>query len=713
MKAERGATQAMGKRAWSLVVAGLLAGGGLARLHAQAGEPPPEEPAPALAQGEEITVVETLPYVPATSSIVTKLPLALELTPANVGVVGERLMADQGAITLGDALVNVSGVGVEAGAGVFDFFVLRGFDSLSSGLVLTDGAPEPEVTFYPLYNAERVEVFKGPAGFLYGSNPLSGAVNIVRRQPEPASFGRVAVETGSFGTAAAELDWNRATRDGVLAFRLNGTYRRTDGYREGKEGELVAVNPALAWRPSERLSLTVNAEVGTSDFQPDAGLPLLGGELPPVSRDLAYEAPGDRSEQDVTRLQADLQTQLSPAWSLRNKLYYRGLDWTTDGTLLLGAIPLGPAGTAVLRAQTRLVDDQSFLGDQLELAYAGEAAGIGHRLVVGLEALRSEDEFSLGVDPLPCADLLDPSRELPLPFCFVAAPPSAGDSRTEVIAPYVIDHLALSPRWQALAGVRYDRIDFEDRPSATRRSDGEWSPMVGLTFAAAPAVSIYASAAQSFAPPSPRGVGERRPERSRQVELGVHKSWRAGKVRTTTSVYQLERENIAIPDDTGFTQQAGDQRSRGVELELSAQPRPGLAVVASYAYTDSELTRFAELVQIGPPLGFLVFDRSGNRSAFAPEHLARAWVSQRFGRGLRVGAGLRYVGERFTAEDNLVELADVLLLDAGLGYDVGGWGLSLDLDNLTDEEYETRAFGSSSVIPAAPLAASLRVERRF
>ena len=158
-------------------------------------------------------------------------------------------------------------------------------------------------------------------------------------------------------------------------------------------------------------------------------------------------------------------------------------------------------------------------------------------------------------------------------------------------------------------------------------------------------------------------VGERRPERSRQVEIGARQSWRGGRVRATTSLYQLERENIAIPDDNGFTQQAGDQRARGVELELAAQPRPGLAVVASYAYTDSELTRFAELVQAGPPtFAVLVLDRSGNRSAFAPEHLARAWVSQRFGGGLRLGAGLRYVGERFTAEDNLVELDDVLLL---------------------------------------------------
>jgi TonB-dependent siderophore receptor len=681
---------------------------------AWAAEPEAATEPPAMTQSEEITVIETLPYVPTSSSIVTKLPVALERTPANVGVVGDRLLAEQGAVTLGDALVNVSGVSVEAGQGIFDFFVLRGFDALSSGLVLTDGAPEPEVTFYPLFNVERVEVFKGPAGFLYGSNPLAGAVNLVRRQPEPGHFGRLAVEGGSFGTLAGEADWNAANDDGTVAFRLNAMHRRTDGYREGKDGELTAINPALTWRPNERASLTFNAEVGESDFQPDAGLPLLDGELPPVSRDNAYESEHDRSAQDVRRFQADYQNQLTPALGLRNKAYYRELDWSTDGTLLFGVVPnggggFGPFGFSVARSLLLLDDEQRLLGNQLELTYTGSALGVDHRLVAGLEVTQADDEFSLGFAPLPFTDLVDPSPESGELFVF---PQGAGDSRSRVIAPYAIDHVALSERWQALAGVRFDDIDFEDDITRTSRSDGEWSPMLGLVFAPVPELSLYASAAQSFAPPSPRVVGERRPERSRQVEIGAHQAWRGGKVRTTTSIYQLERENIAIPDDNGFTQQAGDQRARGVELEMAAQPRTGLAVVASYAYTDSELTRFAEAVQVGPT-DFLVLDRSGNRSAFAPEHLARAWVSQRFTGGLHFGAGLRYVGERFTAEDNLVELDDVLLFDAGAGYDVGAWGISLDLDNLTDEEYETRAFGSSSVIPAAPFAARLRVERRF
>jgi len=46
--------------------------------------------------------------------------------------------------------------------------------------VLTDGANEPEISFYQLYNVERVEVLKGPGGFLYGANPIAGTINMVR-----------------------------------------------------------------------------------------------------------------------------------------------------------------------------------------------------------------------------------------------------------------------------------------------------------------------------------------------------------------------------------------------------------------------------------------------------------------------------------------------------------------------------------------------------
>jgi outer membrane receptor protein involved in Fe transport len=67
---------------------------------------------------------------------------------------------------------------------------------------------EPESSFYPLYNVRRVEVVRGPAAFAYGPNPLSGAVNLVRKQPTGGRFADVSVGYGSFDEFIGSLDAN-------------------------------------------------------------------------------------------------------------------------------------------------------------------------------------------------------------------------------------------------------------------------------------------------------------------------------------------------------------------------------------------------------------------------------------------------------------------------------------------------------------------------
>src|SRR5918996_2571406 len=128
---------------------------------------------PLLAQEEETTekeeeetqdyylVVEDEAIDSNTILTPTKLPVSLQWTPASVGVVTRSLLETQAATYLGDALRNISGINVQSGFGTFDLFFVRGLDSLSNGLVLTDGAAEPETTYYQLYNVERVEVLKG------------------------------------------------------------------------------------------------------------------------------------------------------------------------------------------------------------------------------------------------------------------------------------------------------------------------------------------------------------------------------------------------------------------------------------------------------------------------------------------------------------------------------------------------------------------------
>ncbi|MCP4202576.1 MAG: TonB-dependent siderophore receptor [bacterium] len=672
-----------------------------------------EESVPAAEYVEELFVEESLPFLPDTNTITAKLPLQTGWTPANVGVVDLETLSEQQARILGHALENVSGINVHTGNGVFDFFVLRGFDSLNSGLVLTDGAPEPETTFYQMYNTERVEVFKGPAGFLYGSNPLAGVINLVRKQPVPQDFGSFSLSLGSWNTADGSIDLNRSNDSGSASFRLNGLFRSGDGYRDGREQDVAAINPAFTWRPDDRTAIHLNLESLSSEYVPDAGLPLVNGALPAVSRDRSYASPFDFSEQDLLRVQLDLERTLSDRLELRNKLYFRELDWKTDGTLLNGAFPSFSTGRIeVFRTLVDLDDRQDFVGNQLELLWSPQDSR--HQLLAGVEIARFSDDYSLDVGLLPSIDLLAPVETATRPIFFLPSQSTQGDSTSDIVAPYLIERFQATKKLMLLAGLRLDAIDFEDAVSGASRSQEEVSPMLGIVYSPTEGSAFYINAAGSFAPPSPRVVGEREAEESRQIEVGTRRSSGNGRFRSTFALYRLERDNIAIPDDNGFTQQAGDQRSQGLEVELAGDLARGLSATFSYAYTDSELTRFSELVALpfsNPP--FAVFDRSGNSSTFAPEHLANLWLSKTLSNGFRIGGGARFVDDQFISEDNSASISSYVLLNAALSYGRNDWRFGLRLRNLTDEDYETRGFGSSAVIPAEPLSASLSFEYRI
>ena len=623
---------------------------------------------------ETVDVEAELPALPPLTGAATRLPAPAKDLPFTLSVVPASLVRDQDAFVLNDALKNASGVNVSTGFGVFDYFTMRGLDSLTGGLVLNDGVSEPESTFYPMYNVRQVEVLKGPASFLYGANPLAGAVQLVRKQPmTTARFGEASFTYGRFGTYAGSVDGNVATSDGKVAFRLNGTLQGTDNYRDLPSGKIGAINPTLLWRPDGKTRLLFSYEYMRSEWPPDTGLPFVGtsgSSLAPVERTQSYQSPFDSSTQDVTRVRFDAERQLSDSVTLRNRFYFTELKWDSNGTLILGTFDFPGAGTFVARTLTFLDDTQKLLGDQLELSARFRTGSVGHELLVGVELSRLQDAFTQDVGLLDPISLVDPvERPGSAPPPPIPAFGQKGDSRARVIAPYLVDRIALAKQWQAFVGARLDTLDYEDEPSSTNRDDTKLSPLLGLVFAPTKDLSLHVSGGTSFAPPSSQVVGPREPEEGKQVEVGAKLQFLDGKAFLGGSVYALKRDNIAIPDSTGFLKQVGDQKSRGFELDFTAEPSKGFVTYASYAFTDSELTAFADSVLT--QTGILVFDRSGNTPPFVPKHLVNVWLSKEWGSGFGLAAGVRGVSEQFVGEDNRYTIDGYAVLDAAVSYKRG------------------------------------------
>ena len=116
--------------------------------------------------------------------------------------------------------------------------MLRGISSgAGQVMVLIDGHPQYNVIFghpiadaYPTMMTERVEVLRGPASMLYGSNAMGGVVNIVTHTSEAdGSHGYVNLGAGSWGTLQGEAGYS--LRHGKWRATASGQYVRSDNHR--------------------------------------------------------------------------------------------------------------------------------------------------------------------------------------------------------------------------------------------------------------------------------------------------------------------------------------------------------------------------------------------------------------------------------------------------------------------------------------------------
>ncbi|MGM9843934.1 MAG: TonB-dependent receptor plug domain-containing protein [Muribaculaceae bacterium] len=131
---------------------------------------------------------------------------------------------------------SMMGYGVSTGAS--GNINMRGISGGSGQLfVLIDGHPQyngiyghPISDSYQTLMAERVEVLRGPASVLYGSNAMGGVINIVTRKPANDGINTSAsVSAGSYGTFLADV--SNQLRSGRFTSTVSAQYGRTDNHR--------------------------------------------------------------------------------------------------------------------------------------------------------------------------------------------------------------------------------------------------------------------------------------------------------------------------------------------------------------------------------------------------------------------------------------------------------------------------------------------------
>ena len=193
-----------------------------------------------------------------------RLATPLRDTPQAVAVVPEKVLEEQRATTVREALRNVSGITISAGEGgrQGDTFILRGFSGQTD--VFRDGSRDLGWFTRDTFNLEGVEVFFGPSSVLFGRGSTGGAVNLVTKAPRKGSFADVSLTGGTAPQGRIEADVNHTLFDKVQV-RVNamgqaGGVQGRDTIEKNRAGLAPSFRLELgAHRPGRRLPLPARA----------------------------------------------------------------------------------------------------------------------------------------------------------------------------------------------------------------------------------------------------------------------------------------------------------------------------------------------------------------------------------------------------------------------------------------------------------------------
>ncbi|MCB2301463.1 TonB-dependent receptor, partial [Acinetobacter baumannii] len=125
--------------------------------------------------------------------------------------------------------------------------------------------------------------------------------------------------------------------------------------------------------------------------------------------------------------------------------------------------------------------------------------------------------------------------------------------------------------------------------NASKQSDNAFTGSASVMYTLNDIVAPYVSYATSFTPNSGTDVNSNpfKPEKGKQVEVGMKLQSPDQRIQGAIAWYDLKRQNVLVTDtaNSGYKVQRGEQLTRGIETELSAEILEGLKLTAAYTYT--------------------------------------------------------------------------------------------------------------------------------
>lgn len=682
------------------------------------------------------------------SDYVAKMPLKNIENPQAYSTVTEQLLKEQNVTNFDDALKNAPGVSklwesTGRGGDGAGYFSMRGFSiqpTLVNGLPgLTNGSLDPA-------NIERIEVLKGPSGTLFGSSLVSygGLINTVTKKPYKGFGGEASFTMGSFGLNRITADVNTPLGENKeIVLRVNTAFHSETSFQDAGFKKSFFVAPTLAYTVNEKLSFLVSGEFLSSEGTNQTML-FLNRSSP-----LEYDNMEELNYNPKLSLTSNEISIRNPRYNLNAKMSYKLSDsWTSQTVVSRGSAQSSGYYTYLWDGALTTGDFELYLSDQnantlstdIQQNLIGDF-NIGtfrNRMVIGLDYFnRNSITNSSGyvwvhnVTPQGevnyinyyTGDTLAPrylSRQS-IDGLLENASRNLSNTREEIYSAYLSDVINITPSLSVMASLRVDH--FRNEGSTITAGDGfsqtALSPKFGVIYQPVlNQLSLFANYQNGFNNVAPRQVADVdgnnprvktfTPEQANQWEVGMKTHLFADILTSTISYYNINVFNKVLmdPSNPNNSIQGGEVESRGFEVDLVANPFPGLNLIMGYGYNQSEVIE-------GPESS--TFEEEGKRPGEAgPKNLFNAWATYRFQnnalRNFGVGFGANSASELLVMDSEAIGrfiVPSYTVLNASLFYNHEDFEVTLKLDNLANKEYYK---GWSTINPQMPrrFSASLR-----
>jgi iron complex outermembrane receptor protein len=630
-------------------------------------------------------------------------------TPFSVSTYTARRMEDQQATTLADVLNKDASVRFTGQTGgVTDSFYIRGFPVGEGNLseVAFDGVYgiAPNYHIFPEY-VERVEVIKGPAALLYGMSPNSGVggvVNIVPKRALAQDLTRFTTTYASDGQVGGHLDMSRRFGEGrEFGIRFNGSHRQGTTALDNQRSRTDIGALSLDYQGDR---LRASLDFITQHEQVDAPTrPFL------LAPGLAMPSAAD-GRRNVTQ---------SWGWwksDGQSALAHAEYDLTDKTTLFADA---GGSQTSVGRLSDQTPTILNAAGDtrstpgyyKFQVNRTTADAGLRTRFDTGAVKHAFTLQASVYHDRVATANnmgspiLSNIYAPVAAPELFIAAPSSVPKTSSSQLSGVALaDTMSvLNDRLQLTLGLRQQQVHSDNFSAATGAATSTYdksavTPMAGIVVKPWQNVSVYANYIEGLskgdiAPTTASNAGQVfAPYKTKQVETGVKADYNG--LLATLAVFQITKPSGQL---TGTVYGVnGEQRNRGVELNVSGEPIKGVRLLGGVTALDAVLTKTTSAATVG------------NRPVGVPDWMANAgaewdlpWVP-----GLSLNGSVTYTGKEYINQANTQSVPSWTTVDLGARYTTKIQGKSTTFRasvlNVFDRKYWSGVASFGTVLLGAP-----------